>query len=117
MFNLGYSVIDLSLNNGQGGIISTGNVLNSCDYFGGTAIAVGKLNFDNTHFLYHVGINGTNNLQVTRYTMDNSGTIANPVNLYIDNTHGLFTSVNELDLSFNDDKLVFATFNNLFILY
>lgn len=115
-YNLSYSRIDMSLNGGLGGIISTGTVLNSCEYFGGTAIAVGKLNANNTHFLYQVGIAGITNLIITRYTIDNTGNINTPTILYSDNMQGLSSSAAELDLSFNDDRLAFTVQNKLFIL-
>lgn len=107
----------MSLNGGLGSVVTTGTMLNSCDYISGSAIAVGKLNSNNAHYLYHVGINGNANLQITRYTIDNTGTIHTPTILYTSNAHSLFTSVAEADLSFNNDKLAFNVGNQLFVLY
>ena len=116
-YNLGYSVIDLSLNNGQGGIISTGNVLNSCNYVTGSAITVGKIKANNTHFLYQVGVNGGNNLEITRYTIGSAGTIGSPALIFSSNSQGIFSPPVEMELSFDNDKLAFATDNKLFILH
>jgi len=115
--NLSYTLVDMELAGGQGAIVSTNNVINSCNYAGGTAIAVGKLNLNNTRFLYQVGIAGTpNNIEVLRYTIDASVIITPPVSIFTD-VQGLFASPDEMDLSFNNDKLAFTSLNNLFILH
>ena len=117
-YNLSYSVVDVSLSGGQGGVISTGNLLNTCNFVVSSAIAVGKLNNDNTRFLYQIGVAGSNgNAEFLRYTLNGNGTITSTTSLNTITTNVGFSGVSELDLSFNNDMLTFATGSNLFVLY
>jgi hypothetical protein len=110
-YNLAYTIVDMSLNNGQGGTITPSiQELDSCNYVTGSAIAVGKPKNNNTQYLYEVGLNSVA-FDILKYTISSTG-ISTPTTIYSSNYDPSFVRPAEMDLSYAEDKLVFTTGGN-----